>query len=212
MGSRKLSIPPHLRTRLAGIHILTHSETQRLFSVISDLRDRALFLIAYRHGLRASEIAQMETTDVDFSSTKLLIRRVGRGTHDQHPLQTDETVALKQYLKTRADKSIALFLGLRGKPITRRGLDWLMKTYGDLAKLPAVKRHFHALKHSVATHLLGAGVELEHVHSWLGHVAIKSTALYVYLASPPKDKSVVVALLGVLPGASTSRATQAVHA
>jgi integrase len=81
MGSHKHSIPQHVQNRLARIHVLTYSEMQRLFSVISDLRDRALFLLAYRHGLRASEIAKMETPDVDFSGTKLLIRRISRGSH-----------------------------------------------------------------------------------------------------------------------------------
>jgi integrase len=199
MGSHKHSIPQHVQNRLARIHVLTYSEMQRLFSVISDLRDRALFLLAYRHGLRASEIEKMETPDVDFSGTKLLIRRISRGSHHQHPLQKDESLALQAYLKTRSDKLGVLFLGLREKRISRRGLDWLMKAYGAQAKLPEVKRHFHALKHTVAVHLLAAGVELHLVHQWLGHSAIKNTAHYVYLASPPKDPSILAALLGVLP-------------
>ncbi len=163
----------------------------RLFAVITDLRDQALFLVAYRHGLRASEVSQMETSDVNFPDTTISIRRISRGSHDRHPLQKDEMAALRRYLKTRKDDSMILFLGIRGQPISRRGLDWLMKSYGDQAKLPKAKRHFHALKHSVATHLLSAGADLRYVHDWLGHTALQNTALYLYLISPrPKPDDV----------------------
>ena len=199
MGNRKPSIPSHLKARLARIHCLTYNEMQRLLAVISDLRDRAIFLIAYRHGLRASEIVKLETPDVDLSAPRLSIRRLSRGSAHHHPLQTDEVSALRQYLRSREDKCVALFLGPHGKGISRRGLDWLMKTYGDLAKLPSAKRHFHVLKHSVAVHMIGAGVELEIVHRWLGHTALKNTSHYVYLASPPSDNKIAMALLGVLP-------------
>ncbi len=199
MGNRKVSVPPHLKARLSRIHCLTYHEMQRLLAVISDLRDHAIFLIAYRHGLRASEIVKLKTPDVDFSAPQLAIRRLSRGPSHQHPLQTDEVTALRQYLRSRKDKCVALFLGSRGKAISRRGLDWLMKTYGDLASLPSAKRHFHVLKHSVAVHMIGAGVAIEIVHRWLGHTAMKNTAHYVYLASPPSDDKAAVALLGVLP-------------
>lgn len=185
MRKQHAALPAHLQRRLSTIHVLTHAELRRLFTVITDVRDQALFLVAYRHGLRASEVSHMERTDLDLSKTSVAIRRVNRGSHDLHPLEKDEVAALKRYLTTRKDESIILFLGITGKAISRRGLDWLMKTYGEQAKLPSEKRHFHALKHSVATHLLSAGSDLRHVHDWLGHTALQNTALYLYLASPP---------------------------
>jgi integrase len=199
MGIRKSVVSTQLRARLTRIHVLSYAEMQRLLSVISDVRDRALFLIAYRHGLRASEVVQMQQVDVDFPNSKISIRRIGRGMQDQHALQKDELHALKQYVKTRIDDSVSLFLGLRGKPLTRRGLDWLIKMYGREAKLPTVKCHFHALKHSIATHLLGVGIDLKIVHRWLGHTAIKNTSYYVHFATTPADKNIIPALLGVLP-------------
>lgn len=186
MRKRLAGIPPHVQQRLSKIHVLTHAELGRLFAVITDLRDQALFLVAYRHALRASEVSQMEMTDLDFLNTRIKIRRVSRGFDHHHPLQKDEVATLKRYLKTRNDESIVLFLGVQGNSISRRGLDWLMKSYGELAKVPKSKRHFHALKHSVATHLLSAGADLRYVHEWLGHKALENTALYLYLASPPK--------------------------
>lgn len=179
----KAAIPADVKRRLAKIHVLSHAEIDRLLSVITDLRDQALFLVAYRHGIRASEVALLERTHVDAKGKKITIPRLTRRPSSIHPLEKDETAALRRYLKTRKDSSVVLFLGPRGKPISRRGLDWLMKHYGAEAKLPAHKRHFHTLKHSIATHLLSAGKDLRVVHEWLGHSLLQSTAVYLYLVA-----------------------------
>ena len=189
MHKSLVTVPAHIQHRLSKIHVLTHAELGRLFTVITSLRDQALFLIAYRHGLRATEVSQMARADLEFSNSKMNIHRIGRGNDDHHALQKDEVGALKRYLKTREDESIVLFLGVSGHPITRRGLDWLMKSYGDQAQLPKAKRHFHALKHSVATHLLSAGADLRYVHDWLGHTSLQNTAVYLYLGSPASKKT-----------------------
>lgn len=107
-----------------------------------------------------------------------------------HTIQRDEALALEEYLSSRQDASKILFLGIRGRAITRRGLDWLMKEYGRKAKLPVKKRHFHVLKHSVATHLLSAGADLLFVHEWLGHTMLQSTAIYLYLAAPSPQSGI----------------------
>lgn len=175
------AVPEHLQHRLSKIHVLSHAEVKRLFGVITSLRDRAIFLVAYRHGLRATEVSQLETNDLDFSNTTMKIRRINGGRHDLHPLQKDEALAIKRYLNTRTDRSVIVFLGSRNEAISRRGLDWLMKHYGQEAKLPKAKQHFHTLKHSVAVHLLSAGSDLTYVHDWLGHTALQSSAVYLYL-------------------------------
>ncbi len=183
-------IPESVRKRLPKIHVLTHAELRRLFSVITDLRDRAMFLVAYRHGLRASEVALLKTGDLDLDQPKITIRRLGGRTPADHDLQKDESVALRLYLESRNRDSVILFTGSGGRPISRRGLDWLMKQYCEHAKLPGEKRHFHALKHSIATHLFGAGADLRFIHEWLGHTVLQSTAVYLYLAkAAPGDKS-----------------------
>jgi len=197
MADRRHKAPPHLQVRLKKIHIFNHLEIQRLFAVITDLRDKALFLIAYRHGLRASEVSSLQTTDVDLLRPTLAIRRVGGGRHGDHALQKDEKVALAHYLKSRADSSLILFVTDRGRAISRRGLDWLIKSYGELAKLPKAKQHFHTLKHSLAAHLLGAGSDLLSVHHWLGLNALPNTAVYLYLAPfAAEDKAAYRKLLG----------------
>jgi len=186
----KPSVPDALQHRLSKIHVLTHTELERLFTVITDLRDRAMFLVAYRHGLRASEVSLLRKTDIDLNRATIKIRRLTRRPSGVHTLQEDERLALRRYLRSRGDSSVILFLGVRGQAITRRGLDWLIKEYGLQAKIPSNKRHFHVLKHTVAIHLLKAGVELRDVHEWLGHTMLQSTAIYLYLVRPRARREV----------------------
>jgi site-specific recombinase XerD len=170
------------------IHFLTQPELRALFRVITRKRDRALFLIAYRHGLRASEVGLLHVGDLNFAQQRLTIHRLKRSLSGIYPLRADEVTALKAYLRERKHPSPSLFLSQRGTPISRRQLDTLMKHYGKEAGIPASKRHFHALKHSIATHLLDAGADLRFVQDWVGHASIKNTVIYAQLTSRRRDE------------------------
>lgn len=69
-------------------------------------------------------------------------------------------------------------------------LDVLMKRYGVLAKTPKGKRHFHCLKHSIATHLLEATGDIMFVKDWLGHKNIQNTLVYAQLTNKARDAKV----------------------
>jgi site-specific recombinase XerD len=170
------------------IRFLTLDETARLFRAIGPhRRDRALFLVAYRHGLRASEVGLLRVEDVDLKALRIMVHRL-KGSHSgAHPLQADEAKALKALLRERAVPSPVLFPSRRGDPIARRTLDWLTKKYGAAADLPPAKRHFHCLKHSIATHLLEAGADLRFVQDWLGHSNIQNTVVYTFLTARGRD-------------------------
>ena len=176
------------RPRTETIKFLTIDETKRLFSVIKDKRDRALFLVGYRHGLRASEIGLLRTNDLDLKRLRIMVHRVKGSRSGEHLLQPDEAKALRTYIRARKRESPILFLSRRGDAIHRRTLDWLMKRYGAAAKLPEDKRHFHCLKHSIATHLLEVGADLRFVQDWLGHRNIQNTVVYTFLTSTVRDE------------------------
>ena len=162
---------------------LTQDETRRLFDAIrkstgpTAKRDRALFLTAYRHGLRASEVGHIQRADVDLKNGRLSIHRLKGSLSGIYPMQPDEQKALKAYLATRTDTAPYIFLSKRGTPIDYTTLWRLIGTYGTKAALPSHKLHFHILRHSIATHLLDAGANLSFVKDWLGHSNIQNTTI-----------------------------------
>jgi type 1 fimbriae regulatory protein FimB len=172
----------------ATINFLTQDEMRRLLDAIDSKRDSAISLLAYRHGLRASEIGMLSTADLDVKQYRVRIHRLKNSLEGLHPLQPDEVKALKAYLKERNSNVPALFLSRNTTPISRRRLDELMKHYGQRAGIPESKRHFHALKHSIATHLLDAGADLRFVQDWIGHASIRNTVIYAQLTSRRRDE------------------------
>jgi type 1 fimbriae regulatory protein FimB len=174
--------------RSETIKFLTLDETRRLFKAITDKRDKAIFLLAYRHGLRASEIGLLRVNDLDLKRLRIMLHRLKGSLSGEHPLQADEARALKAWLKSGDMDSPILFPSRRGLPISRQMLDVLMKGYGDEAAIPKDKRHFHVLKHSIATHLLDAGAELRFLQDWLGHSNIQNTVIYTALVSTSREQ------------------------
>ena len=172
------------------IKFLTQTELRRLLACIkkSSKRDYAIFLMAYRHGLRASEVGILTVDDLDFPHRRVRIHRLKNSLSGVHPMQADEMKAVRAFLRARTFDSPILFTSKRRDPISRRQLDNLMKLYGEAASLPAEKRHFHALKHSIATHLLDAGADLSFVQDWVGHASIKNTVIYAQLTSHRRDE------------------------
>ena len=174
--------------RVESIVFLTIDETRRFFAAIRDKRDRALFLIAYRHGLRASEVALLMRGEHQTKAQKLMIHRVKGSISGVHPLQADEARILKGYLNTRRDELPAMFISRNLAPISRYQVLELMRHYGEAAGLPKEKQQFKALRHSIATHLLEAGADLRFVQDWLGHANIQNTVIYTHLVSHTREQ------------------------
>jgi integrase len=185
--TQRLGVTPK-RWTAASINFLTQDEMRRLLSAIDSKRDYAIMLLAYRHGLRASEVGLLRRGDFDQKQYRIRIHRLKNSLAGIHPLQPDEVKALKAYLKERSSSAPPLFLSRNDTPISRRRLDELIKRYGERADIPESKRHFHALKHSIATHLLDAGADLRFVQDWVGHASIKNTVIYAQLTSRRRDE------------------------
>jgi site-specific recombinase XerD len=100
----------------------------------------------------------------------------------------DEQKIIRSYLASRKDESPYLFVSNRNVPINRRILWVLMRDYAEAAGIPEEKRKFHALKHSIATHLLDAGADLSFVKDWLGHANIQNTTIYAQMTNPTRDE------------------------
>jgi integrase len=188
MATSKHPSKPKSRRGSGTMQFLSQEELRRLLAVIRDKRDKTLFLLAYRHGLRASEISLLQRTDVDLKQGRITIHRLKGSLSGIYPLQPDVIKLLRSYLRSRTDVSPYLFISNRGTPLDQRTLWCAMQTYGKKADLPPEKRKFHSLKHSIATHLLDARGELKFVQDWVGHKNIQNTTKYAQLTNPRRDE------------------------
>ena len=182
------SHPPKAKKRKRKeIKFLTEDELARLFSAIHSVRDRAIFQLAYRAGLRASEIGLLQLRDYDPKADKIFIHRLKGSNSGEHHLVREEARALRAWLKARGSFPGTLFPSQRKAPISRQQLDKLMRRYGAEANLPKTLRHFHVLKHCCATHLLSKGFGVERVQDWIGHANIQSTMEYAKVTNARRD-------------------------
>ncbi len=93
---------------------------QRLFSAIKTKRDRAIFAVACRHGLRASEVGMLQRTDVDMKSARITINRVKGSMSSTYPMSPDTVKLIRSYINSRKDVSPYLFISNRLLPIDQR--------------------------------------------------------------------------------------------
>jgi integrase len=144
-------------------------------------RDDTLLLIAFRHGLRAVEIANLEWSQVEWGRNATLhVHRVKNGKPSQHPLQGDEIRALRE-LQRNAPASKFVFETERKTPFTPDGINMLVKRLGERAEL-SLPIHAHMLRHSCGHALANAGHDTRAIQDWLGHRAIQHTVRYTELA------------------------------
>jgi integrase/recombinase XerC len=139
----------------------------------------------YSTGMRLSELAGLNGPDIDLVSDQVKLR--GKGKKERIvPVGSHATAALRQYLKQRdgllattRSGSRPVFVNLRGKRITPRGVQLAMKRlFAGLGR--GTELHVHALRHSFATHLLDAGADLRSVQELLGHASLGTTQVYTH--------------------------------
>ena len=172
---------------LPDITFLTQDEVRRLLAVITGTRDRALFHLAYHHGLRASEVSLLQRDDVHAKQGRIYIPRVKGSIAKTYPLQPEDLRLVRAYLRTREDDSPSLFISIRGIPLERRSYWDLMQKYGRGAAIPKPKRRFHVLRHAIAVHLLDAGADVAFVQDRLGHANIQNTMVYMRYTTVTRD-------------------------
>jgi integrase len=144
-----------------------------------------MLLVAYRHGLRASELVDLRWEQVDFRTGTLHVRRVKQGTAATHPILGDELRALRR-LKREQDKSPFVFTSERGSPFTTAGFARMVERAGVEAKL-VFKAHPHMLRHACGYALANRGHDTRALQAYLGHKNIQHTVRYTEL-SPTRFK------------------------
>lgn len=169
-----------------AIKFLVQEQTARLFSVIADPRDRALFAVIYHYGLRVSEATLLQLTDVDLERRRIFIKRLKRGRGGERPLFDNTAQVIKMYLPVRLATGPELFTGRQGG-LGRQRVQQLFRRYVGEAGLPPAFT-VRCLRHSIATHLLDAGFGIEFVQDHLGHVNIQNTLIYAKLTDRRREE------------------------
>ena len=180
--------PPNrtLRTR----EYLTEAEVKRLMTAAKDnrwgRRDATMILMAYRHGLRVSELVDLRWEQVDFRTATLHVRRVKQGSASSHPILGDELRALRRLQREQNPISAFVFTSERGAPFSTAGFARMVDRTGAEAKL-GLKVHPHMLRHACGYALANRGHDTRALQAYLGHKNIQHTVRYTEL-SPTRFK------------------------
>jgi len=162
-------------------------------------RDYAVLLFLYNTGARADEVAHVQIGDLrlgqvlDRDASSVLIR--GKGNKQRCcPLWTKTARQLQLLVRGRSAISDHLFLNRRGQPLTRYGVHALVERYAlDVAtthpSIAAKRVSPHTIRHTTATYLLRAGVDVNTIRGWLGHVSLTSTNIYAEVDLEMKAKA-----------------------
>ncbi len=174
------------------ITVLTKKEVQKLYnacdSSLLGIRDKALLDIYYGCGLRRSEGISLDATDI-LLKEKLVHVRKGKGYKERYvPITRQMKERFEFYLET-ARKTMLItnnsidhgfFIGITGKRIGGMTAITRIKRLGQSANI-IKPTGLHTLRHSIATHLLQSGMDMEDVSRFLGHSSLESTQVYTHV-------------------------------
>jgi site-specific recombinase XerD len=135
-------------------------------------RNHAMILLAYRHGLRASELVELRLCDLDLRARTILCRRRKGSKSSVHPMKTDEVEAVERVIRSRGDKGREfVFSSERGEKLGRGAFWRIVSEAGKRAGLP-VKAYAHMLRHACGYYLANKGCDLRLIQDYLGHKQI----------------------------------------
>ena len=164
---------------------LTEAEIERLMIVARQdgrygHRDATAILVAYRHGLRSSELVDLQWDQIDFVQKTIRINRVKNGTGSTHYLSNGELRALRR-LQRENPPGPHVFVSERGGPVTTAWFRKMMTRLGERAHMP-FPIHPHMLRHSCGFLFANQGKDTRSLQAYLGHRNIQSTVRYTAMA------------------------------
>jgi integrase/recombinase XerD len=190
----KRSAPPETR-------FMTREEIQTLFDQVPDrsrlaLRDRTLLLFLYNTGARVTEVANLRVEQLVLTAQPQ-VRLLGKGGKWRTcPLWQRTASALQQLLAERGanDPQAAVFTAATGAPLTRFGIYKRVRQHAaSIEKMPSAPQTRritpHVFRHTTACHLLEAGVEVNVIRGWLGHVSLNTTNRYAEITLRMKEEA-----------------------
>jgi type 1 fimbriae regulatory protein FimE len=164
---------------------LTETEVDELISTARKRgrhghRDATMIMLAFRHGLRVSELCSLRWEQVDLDDGLLHVRRLKNGIASVHPLRGTELRALRK-LQRQSQPSPYLFVSERGGPIMATSFRKLLSRIAELSSLP-FSVHPHMLRHACGYKLVNDGHDTRAIQHYLGHRNIQHTVRYTELS------------------------------
>ena len=163
---------------------LTQKEVERLMKAASrnrhGHRDATMILLAFRHGLRASELCSLRWEQVDLVHARLHVSRAKNGIPSVHPLTGVELRALRR-LQREQERGRYVFWSERGAPMSAVGFRRMITRLGKAAKMP-FSVHPHMLRHACGFKLANDGQDTRALQHYLGHKNIQHTVRYTELS------------------------------
>ncbi len=158
---------------------LKDDQVRKFLAAVNDVRDRAMFIVMLRCGLRVEEVSRLTIGAIDLPRSRLFVAN-GKGAKDRVVyLSKDARSSLEAYLKIRSSKLRNLFLvgkgRVKGTPISVRGIQKRIEFY---AEITGIDVSCHSLRHTFATQLLNADADLSSIQDLLGHAHITTTQRY----------------------------------
>ncbi|MBU0754326.1 MAG: site-specific integrase [Planctomycetes bacterium] len=177
---------PFKRTSQPGITYLDKTEMDALLATPDrrtplGQRDYALLLFLYNSGARASEAAELRIADIDWHAQ--CVRIMGKGNRQRVCPLWPTTMEQLHRISAQREPEQHVFLNRNRQPITRFGIHTLVERHAlkAAAQAPSLcKKRVspHVIRHTTATHLLRAGVDINTIRAWLGHVSLTTTNIY----------------------------------
>ena len=160
-------------------------EVAKFFSVIDNIRDRAIFINIYGSGLRISEICTLRVQDVDSKNMRLMIRQ-SKGRKDRYTILSQSGLdALRDYWKRYRPSSPEGYLfpgNTKEGHLGKSGIEIASRKYLSRTDI-ATPGTVHTLRHCFATHALEAGTDILYIKELLGHSCFETTNVYLHIAN-----------------------------
>ena len=189
ISAQDWSLLSKIKTPRGRIEFHTEEEIKKLLEAAPSLDWELVIRLGARAGLRRGEIAALRWQDVNFKERQLYVAPNKTDKHRFIPIAPDLLKALKTAQKHAKNEFVINI----GELSTRWTKDYLTSYYGEIAKKAKVKSFIHKLRHTFASHLVQAGVDLYSVSKLLGHSSIQMTEIYAHLA--PKTLKDAIAKL-----------------
>lgn len=168
---------------------LSKEEMQQLINACRSPKQHAIVELFYSSGVRLEELRMLKLMDVDSKSNRLFVR-AGKGKKDRYTLLSKRVVeTLRAYYREEKVKpKVYLFEGQKpGEPLHARSIQHAVVMVYQNAKLSHKTHKVHALRHTFATHLLDAGVDIFTIKELLGHSKIETTMVYLHLQTSKRN-------------------------